>query len=400
MPTLTLPRLLVLSVVLRLGLFFHGLHQDATSTLKYTDIDYYVFTDAARSLSQGDSPYARETYRYTPLLAYMLLPSTWEGCFSFGKLLFAVSDIIAGWGIYRILLQTRGVTERQALLYSATCWLLNPMVATISTRGSSEGLLGVMVICMLWAAVSQKTILTGVLLGLATHFKIYPVIYAPAILLSMGGPLTLSSLLSGEFITLKRVMFGVSALGTFVALNLAMYNVYGHEFLHHTYLYHFIRSDHRHNFSPYNMLLYLVSSPSGYSEMPFTKWAFLPQMLLSAVIIPLVGARKDLAGTMFAQTFAFVAFNKVCTSQYFMWYIVLLPFLLPYSSLLRDWKKGLLALGLWIVGQAAWLQQGYELEFLGNSTFFPGLWMASLGFFMVNCWLLGIFVDDVAQSSR
>jgi phosphatidylinositol glycan class M len=83
-----------------------------------------------------------------------------------------------------------------------------------------------------------------------------------------------------------------------------------------------------------------------------------------------------------------------------MWYIVLLPFLLPYSSLLRDWKKGLLALGLWIVGQAAWLQQGYELEFLGNSTFFPGLWMASLGFFMVNCWLLGIFVDDVAQSSR
>jgi len=80
-----------------------------------------------------------------------------------------------------------------------------------------------------------------------------------------------------------------------------------------------------------------------------------------------------------------------------MWYIVLLPFILPYSSFLANWRLGTVALAMWVLGQAAWLLQGYELEFLGNSTYFPGLWAASLGFFAVNCWLLGVFVDDVVK---
>ncbi|KAF8545324.1 GPI mannosyltransferase [Trichophaea hybrida] len=400
MPTLTLPRLLFLSFLLRLVFFFYGLYQDAHSTFKYTDIDYYVFTDAARALSRNQSPYTRETYRYTPLLAFFLLPTTWPDWFSFGKILFALSDIVAGWGIYRVLLRMRGVTERQALWYSASCWLLNPMVATISTRGSSEGLLGVMVIGLLWAAVNRHAILSGVLLGFATHFKIYPVIYAPAILLWMEvePSFTLPAILSRDFITTNRVMFAGTALGTFSGLNARMFYDYGQEFLQHTYLHHFVRLDHRHNFSPYSVLLYLVSSPSGHSEVPFAKLAFLPQMLL-CLVVPLVGAKKDLAGTMFVQTFTFVTFNKVCTSQYFMWYIVLLPFILPYSSFLQNWKRGLVALGLWVVGQMVWLQQGYELEFLGKSTFFPGLWAANLGFFVVNCWLLGVFVEDVVKRS-
>ena len=58
------------------------------------------------------------------------------------------------------------------------------------------------------------------------------------------------------------------------------------------------------------------------------------------------------------------------------------------------------ALILWVAGQAIWLQQGYELEFLGNSTFVPGLWLASMIFFLINCWILGIVVEDVRSQSK
>lgn len=81
--------------------------------------------------------------------------------------------------------------------------------------------------------------------------------------------------------------------------------------------------------------------------------------------------------------------------QYFLWYMVFLPFYLPSSSLLQRPWLGSTALLLWVVGQAVWLQQGFQLEFLGKSTFFPGLWLAGILFFGVNCWILGIIVKDI-----
>ncbi|KAL8911433.1 MAG: hypothetical protein Q9172_007679, partial [Xanthocarpia lactea] len=325
------------AIALRVLFLFYGLLQDAYSPVKYTDIDYMVFTDAARYVSQGLSPYERETYRYTPLLAWILIPTSWPGTFwfSFGKLLFAISDVVAGWFIFIILQAPEGgaMTAERALKY-ASVWLLNPMVATISTRGSSEGLLAVMVVALLWAVIRRRIALAGILLGLSVHLKIYPFIYGASIIWSLESPHTstpvhkrsstptdsieqLSSIKRIlKFFNRSRIILITSSLTTFISLNLLMYGIYSKPFLQHTFLYHLTRIDHRHNFSPYNTLLHLSSAaPDKVSSLKLESLAFIPQIAISAVLIPIALSKRDLAGTMLAQTFAFVAFNKVCTSQ-------------------------------------------------------------------------------------
>ncbi|TPX15253.1 uncharacterized protein E0L32_004530 [Thyridium curvatum] len=422
------------AAVLRLVLLLYGLWQDANSPLKYTDIDYLVFTDAARLSAAGASPYGRETYRYTPLLAWILAPTALGdpatplgvALFASGKVLFAAADLVAGWLLVRILTTsssaeglgpgtTRLMPPERARRFAAI-WLLNPMVATISTRGSSEGLLGALVAALLWAVLRRRVALAGFLLGFGVHFKIYPFIYAPAIVWwmddeRMGRAGAAAAAKDGsllavvkKFCSPARVQLAVVSLATFLGLNALMYSIYGFPFLQHTYLHHVTRIDHRHNFSPYNIQLYQASSPASLlpghngSSLPRAEsLAFLPQLLLSTLLIPFVMAKKDLPTTMLAQTFAFVTFNKVCTSQYFLWYMVFLPLYLPRSSLLRRPALGCAALALWVASQGAWLQQGFRLEFLGRSTFVPGLWLSTLAFFLVNCWILGVIVGDVAE---
>lgn len=325
----------LVAIILRVGLLVYGHYQDQWSALKYTDIDYYVFTDAARNVAWGRSPYNRDTYRYTPLLAWILFPTSWPGLwFDFGKVIFAGSDVIAGWLIYRILRSSYVMPTDTALKY-ASIWLLNPMVAQISTRGSSEGLLIVMIMAMLWAALQRQNVLAGCLLGLAVHFKIYPFIYAASIFWWLGDAGSKSNQFSWNVVqTLfapSRIALATSSALTFIHLNMIMLYMcdyaisllvymltrlrYGHDFLQHTYLYHVIRSDHRHNFSPYNMLLYLNSSPAAESTWKPEAFAFLPQLLFCTVLLPVVLAKRDLPSCLLAQTFVFVTFNKVCTSQ-------------------------------------------------------------------------------------
>lgn len=401
------------SILLRAGLLVYGLYQDAHSNLKYTDIDYFVFTDAARAVSRGASPYTRATYRYTPLLAWILVPTSWSGkdglWFHSGKALFAISDIVAGYLIYN-LLQKQGLGREKALRF-ASAWLVNPMVANISTRGSSEGLLCALVIATLYAFETRRTIVAGLLLGLAVHFKIYPFIYG----VSMFWALRSVPMPSSNFRDLKsittvfnrvRLEFVLSSLTSFMLLNLLMYSLYGKSFIQHTFLYHFVRTDHRHNFSVYNTLLYSSSAqpPTSidhagiWSQVTAERLAFVPQILLSCVLLPLMPSTNyDISTTLLAQTLAFVSFNKVCTSQYFLWYLVFLPLYLPSSSRLQSlsiYGSGFSALVRWVLGQAIWLAEGFLLEFQGRSTFIPGLLASSTLFFAINCWFLGVIIED------
>ena len=224
--------LFAIATLLRLILMVYGIWQDAHSALKYTDIDYLVFTDAARFVSHGQSPYARDTYRYTPLLAWLLVPTT--HFFSFGKILFAVADLVAGWIIVNVL-RRRGMSAEAAGGFAAI-WLWNPMVATISTRGSSEGLLGVLTMALLWAVETRRVTLAAVVLGLGVHFKIYPFIYAPAIVWwmdeeNMTGKAASSKNASSfiekllRFCSPSRIRLAIISFATFMGLNLLMYSV-------------------------------------------------------------------------------------------------------------------------------------------------------------------------------
>lgn len=402
MLSVTLASIVYLGIGLRLGFFLFGLYQDAHLHVRYTDIDYLVFSDAAQYVYEGKSPYLRETYRYTPLLAWMLVPNAWGGLWThYGKVVFMLCDILTG----VLISQTLGSLKSRKSRVLLALWLLNPMVITISTRGSSESVLTCIVMLAVASLLRDNLVASALWLGLAIHFKIYPIIYLPAILLYLAPrarPFVQLPVLN--WINRKNLQYLVLTLASLTICNWVMFNIYGYEFLYHSYLYHLTRVDHRHNFSVFNVALYYKSARDF---LPATslwidlltrdieKAAFVPQLLIAAVFLPLKLARRNLTSCLFVQTFAFVALNKVITSQYFIWFLIFLPHYLATSKLTKceHAKKGLAMLVLWIVSQGCWLLFAYKLEFLGESTFDGGLLYSSIFFFLTNCWMLGEFIE-------
>ena len=97
------------------------------------------------------------------------------------------------------------------------------------------------------------------------------------------------------------------------------------------------------------------------------------------------GTREHIVLSMFAQTVAFVTFNKVVTSQYFLWYLMFVPLLC--CSLRMSPRKSLLLVSLWVLAQAAWLLPAYLFEFKGINVFVP-IWLESVAFFCCNVGVL------------
>lgn len=88
--------LLRLGIASRIVLLICGYCQDRVASVQYTDIDYSVFTDAAAYVTKGLSPYLRSTYRYSPLLAWTLVPNVLLHP-AWGKTLFCAADLLAAW---------------------------------------------------------------------------------------------------------------------------------------------------------------------------------------------------------------------------------------------------------------------------------------------------------------
>lgn len=186
MPSFSVRSVVSTAFALRAVLFAWSCLQDRLLAVRFTDVDYYVFSDAARFVTQGQSPFLRSTYRYTPIIAFLLTPNVYLWL-DFGKVLFASCDLVAGWLIYDIVRRQdvakgggtgqNGRTSaspfggRQRALLAACFWLFNPLVASVSVRGNAESVLSCLVLATLWALLRGQVVMCAALFGTAVHMK-------------------------------------------------------------------------------------------------------------------------------------------------------------------------------------------------------------------------------------
>ena len=94
---------LLANFALRMFLIYVAHVVDTTSTtVKFTDTDYDVFSDAATHVANGGSPYERKTYRYTPLAAYICLVNPWVHPLAC-KVIFCLVDIFLAYLLWDIV---------------------------------------------------------------------------------------------------------------------------------------------------------------------------------------------------------------------------------------------------------------------------------------------------------
>lgn len=383
----------ILGLCIRFALIVYGEVQDRLSVVQYTDIDYRVFTDAARHMLSGSSPYDRHTYRYTPLLAAILTPNLFLHP-AWGKLLFSVVDICVAL-LIRFLVIEQGSTQRVAS-WCVMAWVYNPLSIVITTRGNADSISALFVLGTLLLLEKQHFLLAGVMHGLAIHIRLYPIAFSLALYLSVHKDRHISlvkeafhgnavkQLLSDLKPTWNHVKLVLACIATLSSITGVCYSLYGYRFLYESLLYHLIRRDIRHNFSVYFYLQYLGSDASA--GLIQRALVFIPQLILLLALSWAYGCRRDLPFCVLSQAIVLVAYNPVLTSQYFVWFMSLVPLCLPCLALSCHQATALSA--LWLAAQLAWLLPAYWLEFRGQDTFVY-VWLQGIAFFCANMAVLG-----------
>ena len=390
----------------------------------YTDIDFYVFTDAAHYIQLGRSPYDRHTYRYTPFLAEFLarLPTR-----EVGRHVFCIADALCGWIIVQFRRKQRkstGQTKEHNIwlqLQDGIWWCYSPLAINICTRGSSESLMVLLpVLLTLWLVSNSagrptmlQAITAGLFHGVAIHSKLYPIIYTGSFMAYLATKDAGLSFASSSFpwtdprrfIKLIRVwirrfiapvplIFLVVSITTFAGLTYLAVFWYGDVALDEGLLYHLSRVDHRHNYSMYWYWIYLARARMTTNVQMMGRLLLLPQIVL-LMYSSLGLAPFHLGLALFVQTFLFVTHNKVITAQYFTWYLCLLPLCTDALSLTPRVQTAVLILLLSI---GTWLGSAYCLEMLGLAVH-KWVWCASVFYFLANVNLMGALLRSTSAKN-
>lgn len=355
---------------IRIALIFVAWYvDDNTPTIRYTDTDYDVFTDAAGHVYNGDSPFKRHTYRYTPLAAYICLPNQMIHYYA-GKFVFCFFDMIMAMFMWNIL---ESQTSNKYWIFAYVSYIIqNPITVALSTRGSNDNIIIMLVYGTIFFLLKRRYVLAGLMYGLSVHFKIYPIIYSIPFYLFIDcdreaileGKKSWSQIVFKNFFTRNRVVFTLVSATTFLSLTGFFYSLYGFEFLYEGYLYHFVRKDNRHNYSVYFLMIYNMMDLKANNVLALM--AFIPQW--SVVLAAGFTLYHDLFFAITIQTWAFVAFNKVVTLQYFLWFFALVPFAAVNNKLFSDHPIRGLFLQLLYLYPVLWGKFAYEFEFMGLNT--------------------------------
>lgn len=318
-----------------------------------------------------------------------------------GKLFFLAFDVLA---MLSLAMVARKAFQASILaLYS-----LNPLFIYLTVRGSCESISLALMFSsfyfifstngnvVLEDGLNKKAPLADnrhspwigyLLYGLWAHFRLYPIIFLPLVLLHER---KLCHKTKSSFLR-KFLQIGVLAGGIFLALLALFTYKYGYVFLEETYLYHLTRLDNRHSFSPIFYEIYLSLNTQSVMRS-------MAQLCVIVAVTKRVHKSMSPYYCHFVITYAFVSFNKVITMQYYMWIFGALLLVLPESSLMtnpnRRFQKAFSYIMQYSLGILLWVWSSIKLEKEGENVF-NLMWAICIGKLFSDLWAMTGFMSTL-----